>query len=151
VGEVVAGLLAQCYPDLDALALAELPTLERIEGIGPSIATAIVDWFHNPRNQRVLEKLRRAGVWPRSTPHKQGETQGALQGQRFVITGTLPSLTRQQAKALIERHGGKVSGSVSGRTDYLLVGEAPGSKQQRARELGVKEIDEQGLLALIGN
>jgi DNA ligase (NAD+) len=149
VGEVVAGVLAQHYTNLDALAQADLSTLEGIEGIGPTIAAAIVDWFHSPRNQRVLKKLHRAGIWPQSTPSEQGETQGSLQGQRFVITGTLPSLTRQEAKALIEKHGGKVSGSISGRTDYLLVGEAPGSKQQRAREMGVKEVDEQGLLALI--
>ncbi len=149
VGEVVAGVLAQRYADLDALAQADLSALERVEGIGPTIAAAIVDWFHSPRNQRVLEKLRRAGIWPESEPVEPGEAPGVLQDMRFVISGTLPSLTRQEAKTLIEKHGGKVSGSISGRTDYLLVGEAPGSKQQRARELGVEEIDEQGLRALI--
>ncbi|HEY71285.1 MAG TPA: NAD-dependent DNA ligase LigA [Anaerolineae bacterium] len=148
VGEVVAGVLAQRFANLDALAQAELSALEGIEGIGPTIAAAIVDWFHSPRNQRVLEKLRRAGIWPQSEGEAEGRTAGVFRGKTFVITGTLPSMTRQQAKSLIEQHGGKVTGSVSSRTDYLLVGSDAGSKLQRAQELGVTEIDEQGLLAM---
>jgi DNA ligase (NAD+) len=149
VGEVVAGQLADRYQDLDAIAGAGLEELESIEGIGPAIGAAIVDWFKAPRNMRVVEKLRRAGVWPRSEPMMGDRQAGVLSGKTFVITGTLPSMTRQEAKALIEEHGGKVAGSVSSRTDFLLAGAEAGSKQRRAQELGVAEIDESTLLSMI--
>ncbi|MGD8553963.1 MAG: NAD-dependent DNA ligase LigA [Anaerolineales bacterium] len=149
VGETVAADLAREFPDLAALARATADDLIKLEGIGPNIAAAIVDWMHNPRNQLLLEKLRRAGVWPRSEAEPLGRPQ-LLEGLRFVITGTLPTLTRPEAKALIEAHGGKVTGSVSKRTSYLVAGDVPGSKLGRARELGVAEIDEAGLRALIG-
>jgi DNA ligase (NAD+) len=148
VGEVVANVLEDRYADLDGLANAKLEELEGIEGIGPIIAEATVEWFRSPRNKRVVKKLRRAGVWPQSTPADRATPAGVFSGKTFVITGTLPSLTRQQAKSLIERNGGKVTGSVSSRTDYLLVGGDPGSKQRRARDLGVTEIDEQTLRSL---
>jgi DNA ligase (NAD+) len=149
VGEVVAGQLADQYHDLDALAGAGLEELENIEGIGPAIAAAIVDWFKAPRNKGVVEKLRRADVWPRSeSMAKDGQT-GVFSGKTFVITGTLPSMTRQEAKSLIEHHGGKVTGSVSSRTDFLLAGAEAGSKQRRAQELGVTEIDERTLISMI--
>ncbi len=149
VGETVAGLLAERFADLDALADASREELEAIEGIGPEIATAVVDWFAQPRNRRMLAKLRAAEVWPkggRTEPERVAQT---LAGLTFVLTGTLPNLARQEARRLIESHGGKVTGSVSGKTDYLVVGESPGSKLQKARELGVREIDEAGLLDLI--
>jgi len=149
VGEVAARLIADQYPDLDALSKATLEELEGIEGMGPIIAAAIVDWFDAPRNTRVVEKLRRAGVWPQSAPVAEGNLTGVLKGKTFVITGTMPSLTRQQAKSLIEKHGGKVTGSVSSRTDYLLAGEDPGSKLRRAKELGVTTLEEHALLSLI--
>jgi len=149
VGEVAARVLADRYADLDALSKANLEELEGIEGMGPIIAAAIVDWFDAPRNKGVVEKLRRAGVWPQSAPAPEGNLTGVLKGKTFVITGTLSSLTRQQAKSLIEEHGGKVSGSVSSRTDYLLAGEDSGSKLRRARELGVTELEEHALLSLI--
>ncbi len=149
VGEVVAGQLASQYRDLDAIAGARLEVREGIEGIGPAIAAAIVDWFGSPRNKRVVEKLRRAGVWPRSEPMRDDRQAGVFSGKTFVITGTLPSMTRQEAKTLIEGHGGKVTGSVSSRTDFLLAGAEAGSKQRRAQELGVTEIDEGTLLSMI--
>jgi DNA ligase (NAD+) len=149
VGETVAADLAREFPDLAALARATADDLIKLEGIGPNIAAAIVDWMHNPRNQLLLDKLRRGGVWPRSEAEPLGRPQ-LLEGLRFVITGTLPTLTRPEAKALIEAHGGKVTGSVSKRTSYLVAGDVPGSKLGRARELGVAEIDEAGLRALIG-
>jgi DNA ligase (NAD+) len=149
VGEVVAGVLAERYADLDALSGAKLGELEGIEGIGPTIAAAIADWFDNPRNQGVIEKLRRANVWPRSEATSADRRSGIFSGKTFVITGTLPSMTRQEAKSLIESQGGKVTGSVSSRTDYLLVGTDAGSKQRRAQELGVTEIDEDTLLSMI--
>ncbi len=149
VGEVVAADLARRYRNVDALAEATVDELERIEGIGPNIATAIVDWMHEPSNQELLEKFRRAGVWPEVT--ESGEPSGPtpLEGMTFVLTGTLPSLTRQEAKALIESRGGKVTGSVSKRTSYVVVGESPGSKLQKAETLAIPTIDEDELKALL--
>jgi DNA ligase (NAD+) len=141
VGEVIANDLARCYPDLDALARASVEGLESIEGIGPNIAYAIVDWFARPANQRVLQKLRAAGVWPRAEEVATAVEQ-PLAGLTFVVTGTLSGFTRQQVKQFIQEHGGKVASSVSRKTDYVVVGENPGSKYNKALELGVKVIDE---------
>lgn len=153
VGEVMAVELARRFPSLDALMAASQEELEAIEGVGPNIAAAIVDWFARPRNRQVLDKLRAAGVWPQETasaPAAAG-TQASLplDGLTFVITGTLPTMTRAEAKALIQQQGGKVTGSVSRKTDYLLAGENPGSKLDKARDLGVPVLDEAGLRALI--
>jgi DNA ligase (NAD+) len=128
--------------------------LQRIEGIGPEISRNIVEYFGIERNRQVIEKLRRAGVRlaeEREAGKGAGErATGVLKGKTFVITGTLPSLTREEAKALIERHGGKVTDSVSRKTDYLVVGESPGSKLDKARALGIPTLDEAQLRALIG-
>jgi DNA ligase (NAD+) len=149
VGEVVAADLAGRFTDLDALAAASPESLERIEGIGPNIAQAIVDWFAQGRNRKLLAKLRKAGVWP-SGAASQGEgTPQPLAGQTFVVTGTLPTLSRQEAKALIQEHGGQVSESVGRNTSYLVVGSAPGSKLARAEELGIPILDEDGLRRLL--
>lgn len=148
VGEVTAAELARHYPDLDALAKASVEELMQIEGIGPNTAQAIVDWFSRPRNQRVLEKLKAAGVWPRSEMAAPSGT-AALAGLTFVITGTLKNFTREDAKAFIEAHGGKVTDSVSRNTNYLVVGENPGSKLQKARQLGIPLLDEESLQRLI--
>lgn len=149
VGEVVAADLAGRFTDLDALAAASPESLERIEGIGPNIAQAIVDWFAQGRNRKLLAKLRKAGVWP-SGAASQGEgTPQPLAGQTFVVTGTLPTLSRQEAKALIQEHGGQVSESVGRNTSYLVVGSAPGSKLARAEELGILILDEDGLRRLL--
>jgi DNA ligase (NAD+) len=148
VGEVTAAELARHYPDLDALAKASVEELMQIEGIGPNTAQAIVDWFSRPRNQRVLEKLKAAGVWPRSEMAAPSGT-AALAGLTFVITGTLKNFTREEAKAFIEAHGGKVTDSVSRNTNYLVVGENPGSKLQKARQLGIPLLDEESLQRLI--
>ncbi|NPA26199.1 MAG: NAD-dependent DNA ligase LigA [Chloroflexi bacterium] len=149
VGAVTARLLADRYPDLDALRQATVDELAAIEGIGPVTAQMIVDWFNRERNQRLLEKLRRAGVWPRSQKaESQPETQ-PLAGLTFVITGTLPSMTREEAKAYIQRHGGRVTNSVSRKTDFLVVGENPGSKLRKAQALGIPTIDEATLRRLV--
>jgi DNA ligase (NAD+) len=148
VGEVTAAELARHYPDLDALAKASVEELMQIEGIGPNTAQAIVDWFSRSRNQRVLEKLKAAGVWPRSEMAAPSGT-AALAGLTFVITGTLKNFTREEAKAFIEAHGGKVTDSVSRNTNYLVVGENPGSKLQKARQLGIPLLDEESLQRLI--
>ncbi len=148
VGEVTAAELARHYPDLDALAKASVEELMQIEGIGPNTAQAIVDWFSRPQNQRVLEKLKAAGVWPHSEIAAPSGM-AALAGLTFVITGTLKNFTREEAKAFIEAHGGKVTDSVSRTTNYLVVGENPGSKLQKARQLGIPLLDEKALQQLI--
>ncbi len=151
VGEVVANDLARVFLDLDQLSNTHLEQLQAIEGIGPNIAQGIVDWFARPANQRVLGKLRKAGVWPRAQRVK-AEASGprALDGFTFVVTGTLDGFTRDTIKAFIEEHGGKVIESVSKKTSYLVLGENPGSKLDKAKALGVQVIDETGLRRLIG-
>jgi DNA ligase (NAD+) len=141
VGNVVAGLLLDVLGSIDAIAAAGQERLEAIEGIGPQTAAAVVAWFDEQPNRQLLEKLRAAGL--RFEVEKQ-QTSGPqpLAGLTFVITGTLPSLSRDEAKALIEQYGGKVTGSVSSKTDYLLAGEAAGSKLDKAQKLGVPILDE---------
>lgn len=149
VGEVAAGELARRFSDLQALARATTEDLQAIEGIGPNIAAAIVDWFHSPANRAVLDKLQRLGVWPTSQPAASAAV-GPLTGLTFVITGTLPTLSREGAKAYIEAHGGKVTDSVSSKTSHLVVGENPGSKLAKARSLGISILDENSLRRLAG-
>jgi DNA ligase (NAD+) len=158
VGSVVAQLLTEHYSSIDELMAATQEELQTIPGLGPNTAGSIVEWFGRERHRALIEKLRRAGVRPvlsrsEGMEEKQGvveEIPQTLAGLTFVITGTLPSLSRDQATALIERHGGKVTGSVSSNTDYLLVGEDPGgTKYNKARELGVPMIREAELLGMI--
>ncbi len=151
VGEVMAVDLATTYPDLDELSRANQADLMALEGVGPNIAQSIVDWFLKKGNRHLLEKFRSSGVWPinnsgRSTP---GIKQ-SLAGLTFVITGTLPVLSRDEMKDLIQIHGGKVSDSFSKKTSYLVLGENPGSKLEKARNLGVPIVDESGLRELAG-
>jgi DNA ligase (NAD+) len=147
VGGVVAELLVDQFPTLDGLSSATTDDLEAIEGIGPHIAHSVVDWFSRPRNQEVIEKLRRAGLQMEA---ERGAAPSAqpLAGLTFVVTGTLPTMSRNQAADFIRTHGGQVTGSVSKKTDYLVVGENPGSKLGRAQSLGTKIIGEEELRAL---
>jgi len=150
VGEVSAVDLARAFLSLDTLAKAGVDDLQMLEGIGPNIAEAIVDWFGRERNQAVLKKLKAAGVWPVMAAEERRQTgQGPLAGLTFVVTGTLPSLSREGVKEFIEAHGGKVIDSVSKKTSYLVLGEAPGSKYEKAQELGVKVIGEDGLREMV--
>jgi DNA ligase, NAD-dependent len=149
VGEVMAVDLAKHYVDLDAIAAADEAELMTLDGVGPNIAEAIVDWFHRPANLGVLEKLKAAGVWPQSLTNELDDTSQFFSGQVFVITGTLPTLSREAAKALIEQYGGKVTDSVSKNTSFLLVGEAAGSKLDKAIALGVRQISEAQLNQMI--
>jgi len=151
VGEVMAAELAKRFTDLDQLKEINEFQLQSIEGIGPNIAEAIADWFRRPVNRELIEKLRRLGVWPVSMRQERSDDENILNGLTFVITGTLPTLSRDQAKALIERYGGKVTDSVSKNTSYLVVGEAAGSKLDKAKALNVALLDEEGLKELIRN
>lgn len=144
VGSVVAGLLVEELGSIDAVAQAGEENLTQIEGIGPQTATAVVDWFSKARNQEMLDKLRRAGLrFEAGSPDESGPTPFA--GLTFVITGTLSTWSRGEAKEFIEARGGKVTGSVSGSTDYLVLGENPGSKLTKAESLGVPTLSEDEL------
>ncbi len=151
VGGVVAETLARHYRSVDALAAATEEDLQQIPGIGPEIARAVAEWFRRPRHREIVEKLRRAGVrLAEEVPVAEAGPQ-PLAGLTFVITGTL-SRPREEVAAMIERYGGKVTDSVSRKTDYLVVGEAPGgTKFRRAQELGVPMISEAQLVEMIGN
>ncbi len=147
VGEVMASDLSQKFTDLDELAKATVEELMQIEGIGPGIAESIADWFSRPFNRQVLKKLKGAGVWPKSE-EKTEKPEGKLTGLTFVVTGTLPTLTREDVKEFIEKNGGKVTDSVSKKTSYLVLGENPGSKADKARALGIEFLDEAALRTL---
>ncbi len=149
VGEVMANDLTRHYTDLDALSQATEDQLQQIEGVGPNIAQAIVDWFARPANRKLLSKLQAAGVWPRAEARAANVEAGPLSGLTFVVTGTLPGFSRDEVKEFIEAYGGKVTGSISKNTSYLVLGENPGSKLDSARELGVEIVDEAGLRNLV--
>ena len=141
VGETTARDLASHFGGLDSLISASLEQLLEVRDVGPVLAEAIHEFFAEPHNREIIEQLRAAGVhWPEHEPRKLEA--GRLSGMSFVITGSLPSMTRDEAKDVIERNGGKVSTSVSKKTSYVLAGAEPGSKLDRARELGVEVIDE---------
>jgi DNA ligase (NAD+) len=150
VGEVIGADLARIFGDMDALAGATVEELLEIEGIGPNIAQAVVDWFTHPANQRVLEKLKVAGMWPTAELVEEGGVVLVFEGLTFVVTGTLPGLSRNEAKEYIQQLGGKVTSSVSKKTSYVVVGENPGSKLDKAQQLGVPVIDEARLRGLAG-
>jgi DNA ligase (NAD+) len=147
VGGVVASLLLDNLGGIDQLALASQEELELIEGIGPETASNTVAWFAQDDNQDLIRKLRNAGL--NFALDTDSATNTRLEGLTFVITGTLPSMSRQEAKALIEASAGKVTGSVSRRTDYLLAGDSAGSKLNKAEQLGIPIIDETGLKNMV--
>lgn len=148
VGEKLAQSLARKFLDLEKLARASQEELMALEDVGPKVAASIVFFFRQPENLKLLERLKAAGLKFREKAEKAGPQ--PLQGLSFVLTGTLSSMTRDQAKEKIESLGGSVSSSVSKKTDYLVVGEEPGSKLEKARELGVKTLDEKEFLKMIG-
>ncbi|NDJ35978.1 MAG: NAD-dependent DNA ligase LigA [Chloroflexi bacterium] len=147
VGGVTAELLLDELGSIDAIAEADPDTIESIKGLGPHTAQAVVDFFNDAHNQRIVEKLRQTGL--KMEAEQPAHESSVLQGLTFVITGTLPTLSRTQAAALIEQHGGRVTSSVSGNTDYLLAGEKAGSKLDKAQERGIPVLDEDGLQRLL--
>jgi DNA ligase (NAD+) len=150
VGEVMAADLGRYFYDLDSLARANEEDLLRIEGVGPNTALSIVDWFGREANRTFLERLKAAGVWPASRPAEQIEVgKQPLAGLTVVVTGTLPSFSREGIKEFLQSKGAKVTDSVSKKTDYLIAGESAGSKLDKARDLGVPVLDEAALLRLI--
>jgi DNA ligase (NAD+) len=149
VGERTASDLANNYSDIESLSKATIEDLTMLEGIGPNTAQAIVDWFQLPRNKQLIRKLHDVGVWPKSDIQKGfEEVPQKLKGFSFVITGTLSQFTRQEVTEFIQSRGGSVTGSVSSKTDYLVVGENPGSKFDKAKSIGVAVISEEDLIEL---
>jgi DNA ligase (NAD+) len=146
VGERTAEALAQEFGSMDAIMNASAEELERVEEVGPRISRAITDFFARPANRELIAHLHAVGV-NMTAEKKQRSTQ--LEGLTFVLTGTLPTLTREDAKAKIEAAGGKVAGSVSKKTSYVVAGEEAGSKLDKAQELKIPVLDEAGLLTLI--
>jgi DNA ligase (NAD+) len=153
VGEAGAQLLAEHFGDLDPILAASQEELCAVEGIGPVIAESIARTLADPRNAAEIAALRELGLrWPTSSPRARGAAgEGPLAGKTFVLTGTLPTLTRSEAKARIQAAGGKVTGSVSKKTHYVVAGSEAGSKLDAARELEIPILDEAGLLALLGS
>jgi len=144
VGERTAEFLAEHFGSMDALMNASMDELKEVNEVGPRVAESIREFFDEPRNQKLVEHLRRH----LNFTGKKKERGTALAGKTFVLTGTLPTYSRDDAKRMIEDAGGKVSGSVSKKTDYVVAGEDPGSKLDKARELGVKVIGEAEMLEL---
>ena len=148
VGEKTARDLARHFGSLDRLMAADESCLQQVPEVGPVVASSMAQFFAEPHNREVIEQLRSAGVrWAEGAP--AASVGGRLAGKTFVLTGTLPSLTRDEAGALIEAAGGKVSGSVSKKTDFVVAGSEAGSKLEKAQQLGIGIVDEAGLLALL--
>jgi DNA ligase (NAD+) len=146
VGERTAQLLAEEFCSMDALMSASLEELERVNEVGPRVSQAIREFFGEAKNRELVEKLRAAGLTFTAEKRKKSSQ---LEGMTFVLTGTLPTLTREDAKAKIEAAGGRVSGSVSKKTSYVVAGEEAGSKLDKANELKVPVIDEAELVKML--
>jgi DNA ligase (NAD+) len=148
VGERTAQFLAEHFGSMDALMTASEEDLQQVNEVGPRIAKSIAEFFQEPKNRELVEQLRKAGLTLKGNKKHRG-TQ--LSGKTFVLTGTMPRYSRDQAKRLIEDAGGRVSGSVSKKTDYVVAGEDAGSKLDKAKELGVAVIDEKKMEELLGS
>jgi DNA ligase (NAD+) len=148
VGEKAARSLARRFGSLDALAAASGEELQGVEEIGPNTAAAVQAWFSHPRHKELVEKLRRHGL--RLTETAAGAAGGPLSGKTVVLTGTLPGISRERATALLEQAGARVSGSVSKKTDFVVAGEAAGSKLERAKTLGVRVVTWEEMAGLLG-
>jgi DNA ligase (NAD+) len=149
VGERSGQVLAAAFGSMDALVAAPVERLQETREIGPVLAASVRAWLDEPRNVQLVERLRRAGVNMTSTLTPEASAEGPLSGKTFVLTGTLESLTREEATARIEALGGRVSGSVSRKTSFVVVGADPGTKAEKARTLGVETLDEAAFCRLI--
>ena len=148
VGEATAKDLARHFGSLDAIMDASEEQLLEVNDVGPTVAQSLRTFFDQPHNREVVEQLRACGLhWEEGAPAERAAQ--PLAGKTFVLTGTFPTLRREQAKEMLEAAGAKVAGSVSKKTDYVVAGEEAGSKLDKARELGVAVIDEAGMLALL--
>jgi len=146
VGERTAQFLAEHFGSMDALMAATEEELQAVNEIGPRVSQSIREFFDEPKNVALVERLRKAGLTFTGQRKERGT---ALTGKTFVLTGTLERYTRDEAKKLIEDAGGKVSGSVSKKTDYVVAGAEAGSKLEKAKELGVAVIDEKQMEELV--
>jgi DNA ligase (NAD+) len=142
VGERAAQVLAAAFGHIDALVAATPDELQRVPEIGPIVAASVRAWFDEPRNIALVDRLRAAGLSMRASAPPPAAAGGPLVGKTFVLTGTLAGMTREEATAAIERLGGRVTSSVSRKTSYVVVGEEPGTKAEKARDLGVETLDE---------
>ena len=151
VGSTNAQLLADNFRSVDELAGADVDAIASVYGIGPEIAQSVTQWFQVPANQQLIERLRAAGLQLSAAEKSEGTPVQPLAGKSFVLTGTLPTLKRSEAKSKIEAAGGRVSGSVSSKTNYVVVGENAGSKQEKAEALGITQLTEAELLDLLSS
>jgi DNA ligase (NAD+) len=147
VGERTAEFLAEHFGSMDALEHASVEELQNVDEVGPRIAESIAEFFSIPANRKLVERLREAKLTLTGEKKQRGTK---LAGKTFVLTGTLPRFTRDEAKKMIEDAGGKVTGSVTRKTDYVVAGSDAGSKLDKARELGVAVIDEKQMEELAG-
>jgi DNA ligase (NAD+) len=150
VGESTARDLALHFGSMEALMDADEEALQQVSDVGPIVAQSIAQFFAEKHNREIVERLVEAGVTYERTQRVVREA-GKLHGKTFVLTGTLPGLSRDDAKAMIEAQGGRVSGSVSKKTDYVVAGADPGSKYEKARTLGITLLEEQDLLTLLAS
>jgi DNA ligase (NAD+) len=151
IGFVNAESLAEHFGTMDALLEAQPEEIEQAEGIGPVLAQQIYEELSEDRTRELIDRLRKAGLRMELDPSERRRAGGPLDGKTFVLTGTLPNLSREQATKLIRRAGGKVVNSVSKKTDYVIAGDSPGSKLAKATELGTVVLDEDGLRKLVGD
>ncbi|MGD8786864.1 MAG: helix-hairpin-helix domain-containing protein, partial [Phycisphaerales bacterium] len=147
IGNQSAQILAQHFGSLEALMKASQEELAEIDQIGPVMAESVYEYFHNTKNLEVINELLQAGVKP---PQVEKQQAGKLAGKTIVVTGTLENFTRPQIEQAIRQTGAKTSGSVSKKTDFVLAGENPGSKLDKAQKLSVKVINEKQFLAMLG-
>jgi DNA ligase (NAD+) len=145
----MASDLAKKYKNLETISKLTISQIQETEGIGPNIAFSIIEWFRSEKNQGLLAKFRNLGMWPEERNNLVEKENSVLEGRTFVITGTLEGYSRDEAKEMIENAGGKVTDTVSAKTDYLLLGENPGSKLQKANTLRVAIISMDDLQKMI--
>ncbi len=150
VGSVTAEALADHFGSIDALHEAAPEAIEEVEGVGPIMAVQIAESLADEDTWKLVEKLREKGLRLQADPSERRQEGGPLEGKTVVLTGTLPELTREEAGALVKQAGGKVTSSVSKKTDFVVAGESPGSKLAKAEKFGTEILDEAGLLALLG-